>query len=264
MLAGERRRLARLITFGAASLVAWSLATASAVHAAGASAAADISTAAVARADSARMDTSSAAVARADSARVDTSTAAGPHAPAPRDTMAAAPRDTSAYAGADSSLAGPNKAMWTMDELKRVLGEETGGLAKGVEYKERKSGRVAMVCALLVPGLGQMYNEKPFKAAIAVGLESFYLSQIAMNRRLREREKLVRDAYEPGTRQWNYHDRWVTEYWDRSVDWIWWSGAVVLGIVIDAYVDAKLDDMRFKVEARAADGDVGLSFLVRY
>ena len=64
--------------------------------------------------------------------------------------------------------------------------------------------------------------------------------------------------------QWNHPRPVGEEYWERSVDWIWWSGAVILVIVIDAYVDAKLDDMRFKVEARASGGDVGVSLLVRY
>jgi hypothetical protein len=181
-----------------------------------------------------------------------------------QDTISTAVRDTIAGIEADTSVVGLKKPMWTMEDLKRVLGEETGGLAEGKEYKERKNGRVAMACAILVPGLGQIYNEKPVKAAIALGLESFYLNQIVLNRRLREREKIVRDVYAPGSRQWNYHNGWVTEYWDRSVDWIWWSGAVILGIMIDAYVDAKLDDMRFKVEARSAEGDIGLSVSVRY
>jgi hypothetical protein len=183
---------------------------------------------------------------------------------AARDTIVAAARDTTARARADTSAAAPKKALWTMDELKGVLGEETGRIKEGTAYKERKSGRVAMACAVLVPGLGQMYNEKPVKAGIALGLETFYLSQIAMNRRLREREKVLRDAHPAGSLAWKNHDRWVTEYWERSVDWIWWSGVVVLGIVIDAYVDAKLDDMRFKVEARASGGNVGVSLLVRY
>ncbi|MCX5752292.1 MAG: DUF5683 domain-containing protein, partial [Candidatus Krumholzibacteria bacterium] len=156
------------------------------------------------------------------------------------------------------------KTLWTMDELKGVLREETGGLKEGKEYRERKNGRVAMACAVLIPGLGQMYNEKPLKAAIALGLESYYLSQIAMNRRMREREKIIRDSFPPKSSPWKYHDGWVTEYWERSVDWIWWSGAVVLAVVIDAYVDAKLDDMRFKVEASASQGNVGVSLLVRY
>jgi hypothetical protein len=181
-----------------------------------------------------------------------------------QDTTVAAARDTTARAQADTSAAAPEKALWTMDELKRVLGDETGGIKEGKGYKERKSGRVAMACAVLIPGLGQMYNEKPLKAAIAMGLETFYLSQIVMNRRMMAREEVIRDTYPAGSSMWQYHDQYVTEYWERSIDWIWWSGAVILGIVIDAYVDAKLDDMRFKVEARASGGDVGVSLLVRY
>jgi Family of unknown function (DUF5683) len=196
----------------------------------------------------------------AEPARASIDTIAG----TAQDTTVTVARDTTARAEADTSAAAREKTLWKMEKLKRVLGEETGGMGEGKAYKERKSGRVAIVCAVLVPGLGQMYNEKPLKAGIALGLESYYLSQIAMNRRLREREKVIRDTYAPKSSLWNYHDRWVTEYWERSVDWIWWSGAVILAVVIDAYVDAKLDDMRFKVEARASEGNVGVSLLVRY
>jgi hypothetical protein len=202
------------------------------------------------------------------------SAAVNPAAPAraPRDTVAvaapdttvAASPDTTARSRVDTSAAASKRTLGTMDELKRVLGEETGGIREGKAYKERKNGKVAMACAVLIPGLGQMYNEKPVKAAIALGLESYYLSQIVMYRRLREREILSRDVHDPRSLEWKDHNRWVTEYWERSVDWIWWSGAVVLGIVIDAYVDAKLDDMRFKVEPVASEGNVGLSLVVRY
>ena len=181
-----------------------------------------------------------------------------------QDTTGTAARDTTARAQADTSVAAREKALWTMEELKRVLGDETGGIREGKAYKDRKNGRVAIVCAVLIPGLGQMYNEKPLKAAIALGLESYYLSQIVMNRRMMAREEVIRDTYPAGSSSWEYHDRYVTEYWERSIDWIWWSGAVIFGIVIDAYVDAKLDDMRFKVEARASKGNVGVCLLVRY
>ena len=183
---------------------------------------------------------------------------------AAKDTAVVATRDSTAVAGADTSAAARKHPVYTMEELKLVLADETGGMKDGATYKERKSGRVAMACALLVPGLGQMYNEKPVKAAIALGLESYYLSRIAMNRRLRERERIVRDSFPLKSSLWNYHDGWMTEYYERSVDWIWWSGAVILAVVIDAYVDAKLDDMRFKVEARASGGNVGVCLLVRY
>ena len=196
----------------------------------------------------------------------DTAGAAVPNAaaaPAPDSSVVAA-RDTTARAAADTAGAARPTALWTMDELKGVIGAETGGTAAGGEYRDAKNGRVAMLCALLVPGLGQMYNEKPFKAALAMGLETFYLSQIMMNLRYCEREQALREQYPEGSSQWIYHDGWATEYYERSVDWTWWSGAVVLGIVIDAYVDAKLDDMRFKVEAGASKAGVGVSLLVPY
>jgi TM2 domain-containing membrane protein YozV len=170
------------------------------------------------------------------------------------DTIAAAP---------DTTAAAPAKTLWTMDELKGVIGGETGGIT-GEEYRDLKSGRVAMLCALLVPGLGQMYNEKPFKAALAMGLETFYLSQIFMNLRFFEREKAIRETYPEGSSEWNYHDGWATEYHERSVDWTWWSGAVIFAVVIDAYVDAKLDDMRFKVGVESSGAGVGVSLLVPY
>jgi hypothetical protein len=172
--------------------------------------------------------------------------------------------DTTAAAVSDTARAGPKNAVWPMDELKRVLVEETGGLGAGARYEERKSGRVAMVCALLVPGLGQMYNERPIKAAIALGVETFYLSHVFMNRRFWDREKDIRDAFPVASYEWRYHDRWVKEYWERSVDWIWWSSAVVLAVVIDAYVDAHLDDMRFRIEPRVEERGAAVSLVVPY
>jgi len=175
---------------------------------------------------------------------------------------ARAPRADTAVA--DTSRAAKLAPAWPMDELKRVLKEETGRGAAGGGYTERKSGRVAMMCALLVPGLGQMYDEKPLKSAIALGLETYYLSHVFMNRRYWAREKEVRDSFPAKSYDWLSHDRYVTEYWERSIDWIWWSGAVVFAIVVDAYVDAKLYDMRFRVEPRPAERGVGLSFVVPY
>jgi len=182
------------------------------------------------------------------------------------DTIASARADTvrADSVRADTLGGSEKKSVWKMDELKRVLGDETGTLAPGVKYRERKNGRVAMACALLVPGLGQIYNEKPLKAAIALGAETYYMSGVLMNRRYWEREKVVRDAFPVDSYQWLIHDRWVREYWERSVDWIWWSSAALLVVVIDAYVDAHLDDMRFRVEPRATDEGVGLSFVVPY
>ena len=149
---------------------------------------------------------------------------------------------------------------WTPVELKEILSEQAVTLSRKGGWKERKNPRLAMLCAILFPGLGQMYNEKPLKATIAMGIETYYLSQILLNHRYAKREEAVRDRYLPGTYHYNNHDLWVEEYKNRAVDWIWWSGGAIFLIVVDAYVDANLFDMRMHVSARAKDDGVECTF----
>jgi hypothetical protein len=180
----------------------------------------------------------------------------------------AATSDTAAASSApgprpDTAFVPPAGGVWTMDELKSILGAETAGFV-GKEYRQRRNGRVAMLCALAFPGLGQMYNEKPLKAAIAMGAETFYTMMIYQNQRLWSREKSIRDRFPVNSSDWRFHDAWVAEYRERSVEWIWWSAATLLVIVIDAYVDAHLDDMRFEMSPRASSDGVGLQFVLRY
>lgn len=160
-------------------------------------------------------------------------------------------------------FAPPSGVVWTMEELKEILDAENLSLV-GKEYRGRKSGRIAMLCALSFPGLGQMYNEKPFKAAIAMGAETFYTYMILHNRRLWQREKNIRDKYPVNTYYWNFHDSWAQEYFERSVDWIWWSAGALIAIVLDAYVDAHLDDMRFEAVPHASSNGISIEFVMRY
>ena len=150
-----------------------------------------------------------------------------------------------------------------MDELKAILTAETGERIVG-GYREPKNGRLAMLCALLVPGLGQMYNEKPLKAAIAAGAETYYLSQILLNLRYSAREKKLRGQFPVGSSQWEFHDFFVQEYRERSIDNTWWSGGIMLITIIDAYVDAHLFDMRFKVKPAASGDRVGFEIALDY
>ncbi len=210
----------------------------------------------------------STAVSSADGARI---AALDTAAAAPADTSRRAARDTlpapspgrARVARPDSAFVPPEGGVWTMEELKSILGAETAGFA-GKEYRQRRSGRVAMLCALAFPGLGQMYNEKPVKAAIAMGAETFYTLMIYQNRRLWSREQRIRDRYPVDSSDWRFHDAWVTEYWERSVDWIWWSSAAILVIVIDAFVDAHLDDMRFEIAPRSSRDGAGLELVLRW
>jgi hypothetical protein len=163
-------------------------------------------------------------------------------------------------AATDSTAVDTMMSVWSIDELNEVLTTESmvgGEPGRG----GKKNSRVAVLSALVFPGLGQVYNERPVKAAIAFGLEMFYFSEIYFEYRNAERERLQRDRYEPGTPDWIEHDIWMNEYEERMIDWVWWSAFAVLLVTLDAYVDAHLYDMRFEIEGRALDRGAGVELV---
>jgi hypothetical protein len=152
------------------------------------------------------------------------------------------------------------KPIWTVEDLDRILAKESGAdMPEGASWKRRKNSRVAMLCALIFPGLGQIYNEKPYKAAIVMGVETFYLGNILLNYRNAEREDYLRSRSLPGTTEYREHDAMTVYYKERMIDWVWWSAGAMLIIVLDAYVDAHLHDMNFEVEGRAMEDGGGIS-----
>ncbi len=169
-------------------------------------------------------------------------------------------RDTLAAPSADN-LVSPGQELG-VSELKNILTDQTGGIPETRRnWHNSKNARVAMLCTLLFPGLGQMYNERPVKAVIACGLEVFYLHQILRNRRLAIRERKVRDSYDKSAQpyRWSEHDWWYNEYRERSIDWVWWSSGLMVALLIDSYVDAKLHDMNFSIEKYSSGGGGGIS-----
>jgi len=154
-------------------------------------------------------------------------------------------------------------AIWGPERLKTLLQAQSVGLdTRSGRIKEEKNARLAMLCSLLFPGLGQLYNERPIKAAIAMGIETFYLGQILLNYRYAKREERLRDRYPPESYEYYVHNVWVDEYKARAVDWIWWSGGAIFLIIVDAYVDAHLYDMNVDVNAGIRDDRIecGLGF----
>ncbi len=178
----------------------------------------------------------------------------------------------------DTSAGSEVKSTWTMEELKQVLTRETGeGLLEGTSWQREKNGRVAMLCTMLFPGLGQLYNERSIKTVIAAGVGTFYLSRILLNHRYAIREEKIRDqgpryvqrifgqdtlVFESS--QWTYHNWMAKEYKERKIDWIWWSAGAMVVLILDAYVDAHIHDMKFKLEARTFEGGAGVSFVVNF
>jgi hypothetical protein len=88
-----------------------------------------------------------------------------------------------------------------------------------------KSPKGAMLRSLIVPGWGQLYNGKWFKALVAAGAEIGLVSNAVIQNQyaVRSSTQLEREFYQD----------------NRRLS-LWWLGAVLLYSVADAYVDAQL------------------------
>ncbi len=155
--------------------------------------------------------------------------------------------------------------LWTTEELKAMLVRESeGAIIEGTSWQRRKNAKVAMLCSFLVPGLGQFYNERPVKAMLVLGVETFYITKILENHRKAQRRERERDRFPADSPFWYKENIWVEEYKERTIDWIWWTAGAMVVIVLDAYVDAHLFDMRFGIEGQTAGEDAGLVFVLRF
>ncbi len=192
--------------------------------------------------------------------------ASGPGFPA---LILTVPADTTAKSGGQQD--------WSSDHIKELLARETGEPdIEGSTWKKRKNPKTAMLCAIVFPGLGQIYNEKALKAVIVFSVETFYLMNIFHNYRKANDYLKERDSYDqykpcfPGSEdlclsyEWRNANFWYEEYKERTIDWIWWTTGVVLVVMLDAYVDAHLHDMRFRVETARRGGGTELAVVVDF
>jgi hypothetical protein len=111
-------------------------------------------------------------------------------------------------------------------------------------WERRKSGRVAMLSSALLPGLGQVYNGRRIKVAVMVGVASGYIAQIWLNHKAGQRARAQRDRLTPGTRLYDFQNRLSKFYEDEARTWGWWTGAVWIIGILDAWTDAHLYDIR--------------------
>ena len=176
---------------------------------------------------------------------------------------------------ADTTAKKAEQQDWSSDHIKELLAIETGEPdIEGATWKKRKNPRTAMLCALAFPGLGQIYNEKAFKAVIVLGVETYYIMNVLHNYRKADDWLEKRDGYDqyipcfPGSEdlclnpEWRNANAWYEEHKERTIDWVWWTAGVVLIVMLDAYVDAHLHDMRFRVETARRGGGTGLAVVV--
>lgn len=90
-----------------------------------------------------------------------------------------------------------------------------------------KSPKKAMICSLVFPGLGQLYNGKKLKALVIFGTEcGLLVNSITLNQKYHQsKTQAEKDFY----------------FENRNLS-TWWFAGVILFSVLDAYVDAQLSD----------------------
>jgi hypothetical protein len=157
----------------------------------------------------------------------------------PRDTTGV--HEPAPAAGVRDSKADEEERLRLKETLQRMGRREVEGER---QWQRRKSGKVAMLSSALLPGLGQVYNGRRIKVAVMVGVASGYIAQIWLNTKNAQRARALRDRLEPGTSQYRLQNRLSEFYEDEARTWVWWTGAVWMIGILDAWTDAHLYDIR--------------------
>ncbi|MCP4546003.1 MAG: hypothetical protein GY835_06010 [bacterium] len=109
-----------------------------------------------------------------------------------------------------------------------------------------RNARLAMLTSLSFPGLGQLYNNEGWKTLLVFGWEAYYIARIVRDGRLADFYKRKADSLGEGEtwRGLGYEDLRArfNRRIERETDYIWYSGALILASILDAYVFAHLHD----------------------
>jgi hypothetical protein len=138
------------------------------------------------------------------------------------------PSDTPAPAEADSTV---------QTDPPGSRFRSTGPVANPpVDESQWPNPTITMFKSMLVPGWGQITNERYIKAAFAIGLEAWFLTGTLVNWS-KANKALDRFRADPGDIQ-AFND--YQFYWGNRSDFIWLLGLTVFVSMFDAYVDAHL------------------------
>lgn len=141
-----------------------------------------------------------------------------------------------------------------MKEILQRMGasEVTGRTA----WERRKNPRTAMLCSMLLPGLGQTYNGRRLKVGLMVGAASFYMGNSWLNWRRHEAASLRRESATPGSGEYRLQGQLSEFYKEEARTYLWWSGAAWLIGLVDSWIDAHLYDVREYTPPRPPDESV--------
>jgi len=130
----------------------------------------------------------------------------------------------------------PPAAPWG-ETIESVLGRPADNRPHHA-WQRAKSGKVAFVSSLAVPGLGQLYNERELWALVAAGVEFYFLGNMIAEQRTtnRLRERVHADPNDvEALVQFKLHR-------DDRIQSTWLLGLSALLSGLHAFVDAHLFD----------------------
>jgi len=193
--------------------------------------------------------------------------------PLPPNAAAVAPvraQSDSARAAADSTrmLAAPVRpdSMTGQAAPPAVAGRDTAGAGpRRPAWQRQKSPRTAMFASFAIPGLGQLYNERPFWAAVAAGVEFYFLGSWVVEQRLTNRYRALYNA-DPSDQDAQV----LYELHRDSRIQAQWLLAVTIAISgLQSYVDAALADfdespLPLRLSPEIGAGRTGLSVQLRF
>ena len=136
------------------------------------------------------------------------------------------------------------------DELKKTLTQLGSREVPGLkQWQRKKVPKVALFSSAALPGLGQLYNGRRIKVGLAAGLFTVYMGGAWFHWRDAQswtayRDNLLDAGVPEGDSNIRLSNQQIEFHKESSRDFLWWSAAVWIINVLDAWIDAHLFDLR--------------------
>jgi hypothetical protein len=133
------------------------------------------------------------------------------------------------------------------DELKNTLTQLGSREVPGLrQWQRHKVPKVSLFSSAALPGLGQLYNGRRIKVGLAAGFFSVYLAGAWLNWKDAQRWTVIMDrlAEEGESRELESAKSQVDFYKETARDFMWWTAAIWVINMLDAWIDGHLFDLR--------------------
>lgn len=128
--------------------------------------------------------------------------------------------------------------------------------------KELSPPTKALLLSAVIPGGGQLYNHAWVKAGVVIGVQGYLISSaIHHDAKLKDYRSKAANSSDP--MQISHYKQQELQYRDRFNNDVWWIGITAALSMIDAFVDAHLEDFdsnKQELRLRFTGSTVGLEY----